>query len=121
MAPSKNIVVPWKGGQITTYSECIDIIKKMTTREEGEELIKAYVKAGFTRKIFLSNIGYFVGYYDAKTARKVFDILPTEHPIFGKSIAKEPVQVARKIVESGLKGKLKKGSKATKRVTRKRK
>ena len=37
------------------------------------------------RQTQLSNVGYFAGYYDAETYKRVHEWLGTEHPIFGRS------------------------------------
>lgn len=35
------------------------------------------------RKTLLSNIGYYAGYCDLKTADRIYKLFDTEHPIFG--------------------------------------
>jgi hypothetical protein len=40
------------------------------------------------RAIQLSNVGYFSGYYDSATAKRVLDWLGATHPIFGEAHAR---------------------------------
>jgi hypothetical protein len=39
------------------------------------------------RKIQLSNVGYFTGYYDSQTAKNVYNWLRATHPVFGTAHA----------------------------------
>jgi hypothetical protein len=67
------------------------IIKAMTQTEADEQLaglIRLMVKEGKSprqaKKIAKKNIGYWAGYYDEETARRIWRLFRTEHPVFGK-------------------------------------
>lgn len=36
------------------------------------------------------NLGYFAGYYDSETMRRVFKLYQCQHPVFGTALAVEP-------------------------------
>ena len=64
------------------------------TKADAEAIVKAQVEEMATvlhydpdeaRKIVLSNIGYYCGYYPAELADKVYEMFDTEHPILGKN------------------------------------
>jgi len=63
------------------------------TRKEAKACLESLIKFGMSRgqsrekarRIQLSNIGYFTGYCDAATARRVMRLFDTAHPIFGRS------------------------------------
>jgi hypothetical protein len=37
------------------------------------------------KKMLLSNLGYYCGYYPAELADKVYEMFDTEHPVFGRT------------------------------------
>lgn len=75
-----------------TISEFYDRVLKVTTQAEADdqlaELIGLMVKEGkrprVAKKIAKKNIGYWAGYYDEETARRIWRLFRTEHPVFGK-------------------------------------
>jgi hypothetical protein len=105
----KSIVVNWKGAKLSNYGDTFDAAIKVKD-SEVEEFIQAFVKAGMTREIFLANLGYLGGYYDPKTANKIYKKFNTQHPIFadlavitpqeaydiGKKIGAESVKKTKK-------------------------
>jgi len=83
---------------VMTYGKVMDEVLKLKTPKDGERYTKrrvmdlrrhraewrrmSYVKA---KAIWLSNLGYFVGYYSRNTAKKFFRIMKnSSHPIFGR-------------------------------------
>ena len=74
---------------VTRYSDvCEAKTKKEMIRLFKKLLCEVSKKYGDTpsahREQQLDNVGYIAGYYDAKTAQKVYRWLNTEHPLFGK-------------------------------------
>ena len=74
-----------------TYGEKYDPAMKVQTQEEAaayfERCVTHTMRFGKTRQeaesIERSNIGYFAGYYDSKTAARVYRLYGFGHPIFG--------------------------------------
>ena len=63
-----------------------------TTKDEMQELFNLLLaelverkggSADSHRAMQLSNVGYFAGYYDSATAKRVLEWLGATHPIFG--------------------------------------
>lgn len=74
-----------------TYGEKYGPAMSMTNQEDAELYFEICVehcmRHGKTReeaeKIERVNIGYWAGYYDRKTAAKVYETFQLNHPIFG--------------------------------------
>lgn len=105
------VTIPTLGA---TNGEKYDPAMKVTTREEAADYLAAcvehtmracpempYEQALATEK---SNIGYWAGYYDDETRRRVEELYDCEHPIFG-SIAKN----GRPTMEAALKAGIERG------------
>ncbi len=67
---------------------------KIKTKAEARQYLKSLVNWAVTKwrqkpekakAIQLSNLGYFAGYYDTATMRRVNELFNTSHPIFGRS------------------------------------
>jgi hypothetical protein len=88
----------WKGKELKTYPEIIDFALKLKEPEQGE-FVEAYAKSG---PHALGNVGYFSGYYDAKTAEKIMSVFKTAHPIFGtrRPDATEAFEQGKKLGEA---------------------
>jgi hypothetical protein len=80
---NKNIVVEWRGVKLSRYSDTFAAALKIKD-SEVDAFLDAHEKAGIPRGIALSNLSYFAGYYDAKTAAKFYKKFNSVHPIFGK-------------------------------------
>jgi hypothetical protein len=87
-----------KNKETLTYGEALCPAIEIRDREEAQEYLRDY--AAFIQKyldkephpqgrtamqIAKINIGYFAGYYDSETSRRVQELFETEHPIFGKT------------------------------------
>lgn len=72
----------YKGKNLKTYLEIIDFALALPKKEQNQ-FVKAYAETG---PFALQNVGYFVGYYDAKMAKKIMTVFKTAHPIFGKMV-----------------------------------
>ena len=67
-------------------------IVEAKTQDEADQKLKALVglivKEGKSpraaKKIAKANIGFYAGYYDEETARRVWKLYRTRHPVFGK-------------------------------------
>lgn len=75
-----------------TYSDVCEAKTKAEMVSRFDDLLKEMVKShGGTpeshRKMQLSNVGYFSGYYGSGTAARVLKWLGAVHPIFGTSHA----------------------------------
>ena len=75
-----------------TVGEKYNPAMKITDKEEAKAYFEACVvhcmRHGHTReeaeKIERSNIGYYAGYWDSKTAARVYELFECSHPIFGE-------------------------------------
>lgn len=67
-----------------SISETLDTALKLKGKEQEEfaEAVMAHLKEVGGHGA--SNLGYFIGYYDAKDRKKLQKLFPVEHPIFGK-------------------------------------
>lgn len=66
--------------EIQTPEEAAAFLEKETQRhveEFGQDREEA-------RRVILSNVGYYAGYYDSETQKRVYRLFNTEHPVFGK-------------------------------------
>lgn len=76
-----------------TYGEKYDPAMKVTTKEEAVAYLKVCMEHTVrvrpdvaeeeARSIELQNIGYYAGYYDRETFKRVTELYETAHPIFG--------------------------------------
>ena len=71
----------YNGKEYATYPDIIDHALKLKGKEQ-KLFVEAYLKQG---KYARSNIGYFSGYYDPRTMKKIQKVFNTAHPIFGKA------------------------------------
>lgn len=81
-----------------TYGEALNPAMGIKDKAEAQEYLRDY--AAFIQKyldkepdpkgrtaiqIAKINIGYFAGYYNTETMKRVHEVFDTEHPIFGKT------------------------------------
>jgi hypothetical protein len=84
--------------EVLTYGEALHPAMKVQDKEEARQYLADYAAfiqkflekkpnpQGFTAmEIAMKNIGYFAGYYDAETNRRIQALFDVEHPIFGKT------------------------------------
>jgi hypothetical protein len=77
----------------TTYGEKYQPAMEIADQQEAdayfERLVAHSMSFGKSRaeaeQIERLNLGYWTGYYDEETARRVFTLFKCEHPIFGTS------------------------------------
>mgnify|MGYP001602214949 CR=1 FL=1 len=77
-----------------TYGDLLVPAVEIKTRADAKKYLsmygkyKRYWRPGLTvrqsRKQAMSDIGYWAGYYDAKTASRLFRLFDTAHPYFGR-------------------------------------
>lgn len=76
-----------------TYGEILQPAMAVETQEQADEFMKLYVAWGMkqhgwseshARDLAMQNIGYYTGYCDNETAKRVLNLFNTSHPIFGK-------------------------------------
>lgn len=75
-----------------TIEKVYEPVAKVTTQAEADEqlerIIQLMIEEGTSRrrakKIAKKNIGYWAGYHDEETAKRIWRLFRTEHPIFGK-------------------------------------
>lgn len=85
----------YEGKYLTTigdiFDEALNIAKY--TPSKAKDFLDKYVRhivdvTGISYREALdrakSNLGYYAGYYDAKTCDLIYKVYCTEHPIFGK-------------------------------------
>jgi hypothetical protein len=98
-----------------TYGECLGPAMKITDPKDAQQYLKNYVafiqkcldkeprKDNMTaEQIAKINLGYFAGYYDDETRRKVEKLFCCSHPIFG-SIEQEGTPTAEDAFNAGKK------------------
>ena len=85
----------WKGKKLERYDEIINTALRLKGKEQ-KEYAKAYCARGPYAR---TNIGYFSGYYDNKTAVKIRKIFEAVHPIFGagNKTTKEAFELGKKL------------------------
>ena len=96
-----------------TFGECLNPAMEITDKKDAEQYLAAYVS--YIQKhldkdprtdgktaldIAKINIGYYAGYYDSETGRRVNSLFCCSHPVFGDSIP-----TAEEAFECGKKGK----------------
>ena len=82
---------------VLTYGECLSPAMEITDTEDAQQFLNDY--AVFIQKsldeeprkdnmtaldIALHNIGYFSGYYDSETSKRVKELFGCKHPVFDK-------------------------------------
>lgn len=78
-----------------TFGESLGPAMKIKDKEDAKQYFEKYVKylddaskeEGNTidaKAIAKSNLGYFAGYYDPETYKRVMNLFDTVHPFFGK-------------------------------------
>jgi hypothetical protein len=82
---SPDIEFVWRGKKLVSYGDIIDAVSAIHDKETAEEFFEEYVASGVRRDTARQNIGYLAGYLDRDTARRVFDLFETTHPVFGRS------------------------------------
>lgn len=83
---------------ILTYGEALSPIVEIKTEEEARQYLHDYAvfiqkyldkkpdpKGRTAIQIAKINIGYFSGYYDSETNKRVQELFNTAHPIFGRT------------------------------------
>jgi len=86
-----------KGKDTLTYGEALDPAMGITDKEDAEQYFRDYVAylEGHLEKeprdddmtaeqVALVNIGYYAGYCDIETQRRVQKLFGAIHPIFGR-------------------------------------
>lgn len=84
---------------VLTYGECLKPAMKIKEQDDADQYFAQYAtyiqrslkkeprKDGMTaEEIAKINIGYFAGYYDSETMRRVNELFKTRHPVFGKIV-----------------------------------
>ena len=85
---------------------------KVATKEEAEAYLKVCIDHTLAltdyspeeaRAIEMQNIGYYAGYYDRETFKRVMELYETAHPIFGSddAIYNDPADAYDKGLEHG--------------------
>lgn len=82
---------------VLTYGECLEPAMNITDEADAKQYFEAYL--AFQQKnmqeadgkhtaeeICKINLGYFAGYYDNETQKRVDILFNTQHPIFGSAI-----------------------------------
>ncbi len=69
------------------YGPAMEITDEDEAKIYFEACVEHMMERGNTReeaiKIEKSNIGYYAGYYDNKTAARVYQLFKCSHPVFG--------------------------------------
>jgi hypothetical protein len=78
---------------VRTYAEAYDPAMKIADQAEAdayfEDLVGEMISASDknreeAEKIIRCNLGYWAGYFDRETQKRVWRLFSTEHPIFGR-------------------------------------
>ena len=94
-----------------TIGDCLRPAMKISTKKEAGSYFAALVvhmqktstqhkQADEAARIVLGNLGYFAGYYDNATRKRVESLFGALHPIFGSSIptVEKSLQRVRNII-----------------------
>lgn len=79
--------VIWEGRELVKMGELMDAVLEIVKSGDvnrAAAFMEAYEKI-CDAAVVRSNIGYAAGYYDAATAKKIFDLFDCRHPIFGRT------------------------------------
>jgi len=98
-----------------TYGECLDPAMKITDAEDARQYLASYIKfqeenmqeasgKHTAEEICKINLGYYAGYYDDETRKRVERLFVCSHPVFG-SIEKNGRPTADEALECGKTGK----------------
>lgn len=101
--------------KVLTYGECLDPAMKITDAEDAKQYLADYIKfqeanmqeatGEYTaEQICKQNLGYFAGYYDNETRKRVERLFLCSHPIFG-SIKENGRPTSEEALECGKTGK----------------
>ena len=96
--PTKEKPFTWKGKTFEGYEEIINTALKLKDEEQAQ-FVEAFCARGpYARQ----NIGYMAGYYDHKTAARIYQVFQTAHPFFGTKhpTGKEAFEMGRKMGEA---------------------
>lgn len=98
-----------------TYGECLDPAMKITDAEDAKQYLAAYIKwqeqnmqeatgRHTAEEICKINLGYWAGYYNDETRKRVERLFTTSHPVFG-SIEENGRATGKEAFECGKTGK----------------
>lgn len=91
-----NKKIPTSLPENATYGDAYGPLEYIETREEAKQYFEVLVDSilshpnnkNMTRdeaeEITRSNIGYWSGYHDRKTAARILELFDATHPVFGK-------------------------------------
>lgn len=104
-----------EGKETLTYGECLGPAMEITDPEDARQYLAEYIKYTQTfldkepreddmsaEQICKTNLGYYAGYYDSETRRRVEELFTCSHPIFG-SIKNNGQPTPEEAFESGRK------------------
>lgn len=78
---------PGKFGDIDftklSMGQIVKLCLKCETKEDANELLRQYEKCFDDPVIARDNLGYMFGYYDSDVRKKLYDLFPVDHPVFG--------------------------------------
>lgn len=99
--------------EVLTYGECLHPPMKIEERADADQYFKDYVayiqkhldieprKDALTaEQIAKINLGYFAGYYDHETRKRVERLFKCSHPVFGS--AERRIPTPQEALEAGL-------------------
>jgi hypothetical protein len=75
----------YKGKEIKTIRDIMDIIDEVKTPEEAEEFMNAY-REDVGKRVADSNIGYLSGYYPQEDMIRIQKLFGVQHPLFGDKV-----------------------------------
>lgn len=86
----------WKGKELETVGEIMNVVVSITEEKEASEFMSAYKEASPHAE---ENIGYMTGYYSSKEAIRLRKLFKVTHPIFGDTTptAKEAFEAGKNI------------------------
>ena len=88
-----------------SFSDLMEVILKIKNKEDAARILERY--RGWNPKFADKNLGYFFGYYDEKTRKRLYKLFPVSHPVFGSGFGRgsdptpeEAFYKGRKIINS---------------------
>ena len=80
----EDLVFTWEGKEYNDYAIIMDKALRFRNKERAKKFAAEFM-AYYRRKTIHadSNVGYFIGYYDGKSRKRLHRLFKVKHPFFG--------------------------------------
>ena len=93
------------GRERGSMGDLMEIVLDIKTKEDAARILERYRE--FNPKFADQNLGYFFGYCDEETRKRLYGLFPVSHPVFGSGFGRgkdptpeEAFYKGRKIIKS---------------------